>query len=180
MIYFKNINLYSTALIQEFVLDDIFQKLKSMEDFSSQVRIKHKFPSNLEKEVNENLKVLNIPPLWYAQSYLRRKNTKQEIHIDGDSEIISSAINIPLRGANNSKFNWYTGDYKIYRMKHKDIIYQKIQWLTKPILAETLQIDKPYLIRVDKPHSAESSSEEDRWILTMRFKGNPNFDLLCT
>lgn len=179
MKYYYPVELPCYTKIQEFAIEDIKKKLHNT-FFSEQVRIKHNISGNLLNTINNDLYNLGLPKLSYAQSYIRRKNTKQGIHVDGDSELISLAINIPLSGTIGSKFNWYDGEYELIKTNVRDIIFYSVVWKGEPICVESLEITKPYLIRVDKPHSAESNINEDRWIFTMRFEHNPkDHILLC-
>ncbi len=177
---YEKIYLKSYKAIQEYAIIDIEQKLTLNPNYGSQLRIKHDLPEQLLEFVNIELESYGISNVYYAQSYLRKRNTKQEIHIDGDKELISLAINIPLRGTTNSKFNWYDGTYDITKKQHNDIVFYAINWKSKPMCVATLELNEPYIIRVDVPHNAESSINEDRWIFTMRFKNNPkHHTLLC-
>lgn len=180
MKYFCKVNLPSHLLIQEFAINDIEIKIKNINSIGDQIRIKHNISGELLDVINDDLKNIGLPNLLYAQSYIRKKNTKQRIHVDGLDELISLAINIPLKGTKNSKFNWYDGDYKLVNTIQGDLYFYNVVWNSPPILVESLEILEPHLIRVDKPHNAVSSLEEDRWIFTMRFENNPsNHTLLC-
>ena len=114
MKYYYPVELPCYTKIQEFAIEDIKKKLHNT-FFSEQVRIKHNISGNLLNTINNDLYNLGLPKLSYAQSYIRRKNTKQGIHVDGDSELISLAINIPLSGTIGSKFNWYDGEYELIK-----------------------------------------------------------------
>lgn len=180
MKYYSAVDLPSYKKIQEFAIADIQRTLNSLKFIPEQVRVKHNIFGNLLDDINADLYKLGLPKLAYAQSYVRRKNTKQGIHIDGDNDLISLAINVPLSGTSGSKFNWYNGDYELVKTVVRDIIFYTVVWKSDPICVETLEITRPYLIRVDKPHNAESNVNEDRWIFTMRFENNPkDHILLC-
>jgi hypothetical protein len=51
-------------------------------------------------------------------------------------------------------------------------------WMDIPSVGATLELDHPYLINVGHPHRSEASKNEDKWVFTMRFYGNPTFDSL--
>lgn len=180
MKYYEKINLKCSEAIRQYAITEIEQKLSIKQNYNAQIRIKHELPIELLEIVNKELASYNISNVLYAQSYLRKKNSKQEIHIDGDNELISLAINIPLKGTINSKFNWYDGDYDLIKTKIQDLVFYSIIWKSKPVHVATLELNDSYILRVDVPHNAESSPIEDRWIFTMRFKDNPkNHILLC-
>jgi hypothetical protein len=181
MIYSKKIYLDCEEDIRKFAISDIERKIDLSKPISFQIKLMHFLPESLKFKINTELRRYNIPEILYAQSYLRPKNNFQGIHIDGEEDsIISSAINIPLKGTDNSYQIWYTGKYTTSIIRTHNNVYHLIKWIDKPIEAERLEINSAHLIRVDQPHSAQSSTNEDRWIFTMRFRGNPNFeDLLA-
>lgn len=176
MQYFKKINLNCAELIKEFAIADTIMQVQDKK-YIFQLQIKHSLPSELKNIINAELHSYGIPEVLYCQTYLRHPNHVQGIHIDGDSQLISCAINIPLKGCANSKYNWYDGDYKLNRTDKNGLIFHDIKWTNKPIMAATVNLNDTYLIRVDAPHSAVAGPEE-RWIFTMRFHGNPPFDEL--
>jgi len=105
----------------------------------------------------------------------------KKIYLECEEDIIiSSAINIPLKGTANSFQIWYTGNYTTSVIRTPNIAYHLIKWTNKPVEVARLEINSAHLIRVDQPHSAQSNSVEDRWVFTMRFCGNPNFEDLIT
>ena len=175
MEYFKKINLLSENSIREFVIADTASRV-DLNKIESQVRIKHVLPQNLHRAVDIELESLGFPKLLYCQSYIRRRGNVQGIHIDGDVDLkINAAINIPISGTNGSKHNWYTGDYKLTIRRIGDLVFHHIVWNSEPELVSTLELDQPYLVRVNEPHSA-IAGDTDRWIFTMRFVGNPTFE----
>lgn len=175
MLYFKKINLQSAEAIKKFAIDEITSKIKTADSLYQQ-KIFHTFPTDLENLINSELETFNIPPISYAVSYIRPKNSFQGIHIDGVKEkIISSAINIPLKGCENSFQIWYKGNYSTNLISVPGNTYHNIIWKDGPVEDARLQVDQPYMVRVDKPHSALSGNTE-RWVITIRFKTNPQFD----
>lgn len=177
MQYFRKINLKCAEQIKEFAIADTIKQVQDRK-FNCQLQVRHSLPSELKNIINCELSNIGIPEVLYCQTYLRQPNHIQGIHIDGDSQIISCAINIPLKGCADSKYNWYDGDYQLERVSRLGLIFHDIKWSTKPVMSATVNLDDAYLIRVDAPHSAVAGPEE-RWVFTMRFNGNPLFDDLC-
>lgn len=184
MEYYKKINLKCESLIREFVIKDLNPPPTNFKD---SVKVAHTLPEELLNTVNAELAEYGIPPVWYCQSYLRRKGTWQGIHIDGVKDVnIHVAINLPIQNTEDSKFIWYTGDY------HTDIKVGKAQNVNGGVIpityhditfdnlkeAASLELNQAHLIRVDRPHRACANEVDDRWIFTMRFKGNPTFEEL--
>lgn len=177
MIYYKKISLICEDEIRRYAIGDIERNNINLK-FNEQIQIRHKMPSDLEEKINRELSDYNIPNIRYAVSYIRKRNNFQGIHIDGDkSGIIYSAINIPLKGCNKSYHIWYAGNYKTRLVESEKLSYHYLQWITEPKEDARLIIDSPYIVRVDRPHSALSTNE-DRWVFTMRFINNPKFEEL--
>lgn len=171
-------------MIRDFVLQEIGTAPMNISD---SVKITHKLPPELLRMVNDELAEYGIPNVWYCQSYIRRRGTVQGIHMDGEKDLkIHAAINLPICNTEGSRFTWYSGNYDT------GITTQSTGTLTggkSPITyhaiifknlteAAVVEIDQPYLIRVDEPHCAAANNEGDRWIFTMRFVGNPTFEEL--
>lgn len=178
-VYSKKIYLECEEDIRDFALSDIKSKVDLSLSLTKQLKILHKLPLELELKINLELEKYGIPNVLYSQSYIRPKGNIQGIHIDGTAEgIIKSAINIPLKGSTNSKMIWYSGNYTTGVTETLALTYHYINWSSAPVEDSSIEIDSAHLLRVDRPHSAQASINEDRWIFTMRFKGNPDFEEL--
>ena len=178
MIYFKKIKLATESLIRSFVLKHVEQTVPSnILDTAVRHRVSHEIPKLIQTEINNDLAKYGIPPIWYAQTYLMKKNTIQPIHVDGNNMIglVNCAINIPIKGFKNSRHVFYKGNYDLFFDDLGITKHFSLNWNEPEQIADELEIDSPYLLRVDHPHSA-ISADEDRWTFTMRFKGNPSFD----
>jgi hypothetical protein len=184
MEYYKKINLKCEPLIREFVIKDLDPVPTNFKD---SVKVAHTLPDELLQIINSELAEYGIPNVWYCQSYIRLKGTTQGIHTDGVKDLnIHVAINLPIRNTEDSKFTWYSGDYKsgvktglaqntsgtAIPITFHDITFQNLQE------AATIELNQAHLIRVDRPHRATANQVADRWIFTMRFKGNPTFEEL--
>ena len=141
-----------------------------------QYAVDHELPSDLLSEINEELNGLGFPEVKYSKSYVRTNNNIQGIHIDGAGEPLHAAINIPLKGCNDSKHIYYTGSYNKTNVVRHNLKYYELTWNSTPVATTTLCLTSPHLLRVDEPHSAVAGSTEERWIFTMRFVGNPTFE----
>jgi hypothetical protein len=158
----------------------LMKKIYDKQDHN-QIRLNHNITGNLLELINEELLKENIGPLWYAQSYIRKKGTKQPIHVDGNpmTGLVNAAINIPIKGSANSKHYYYKGSYDLKWVKKKDNSYFEINWSENPIVDEYLELIDTHIVRTNIPHNVEASIDEDRWACTIRFRGNPNFEKLC-
>ena len=179
--YCKKIHLTCEHLIKEFAILDIEKKIDTSIPVDRQIQIRHELNNQLKHIIDADLARYNIPPVRYCLSYIRPKNSFQGIHIDGNEEgIIKSAINIPLKGCKNSYQIWYKGKYSTSLVMLSNNVYHEIMWQEPHTEDFKLEIDSPHLLRVDCPHSAQSNQLEDRWVFTMRFHGNPNFEDLVS
>ena len=164
--------------IKDFAIADILEK-SDPEKVLLQYTVDHtNIPQDLLNAINSELNSKGIPDLLYAKSYVRRKNHAQGIHIDGLNFPLHCAINIPLMGSEGSKFCYYTGSYKMIPTNERGLKFYALKWDGEPILEDELELTSPHLVRVDRPHCAMASSTENRWIFTMRFRGNPTFEEL--
>jgi len=180
MICYKKINLECGTALKTFVLDRITQFLSGTEVTRVMSEI-ISLPEEMISTINVELKIYNVPAIEYCRVYLRPKNDIQFSHIDGGGEVLHCAINIPLHGGENSKFQWLGGDYSV-SLVNLPTTNQKafaIKWNSEPTVIESIEmIDGCYLVRIDQPHQAIASADSDRWVFTMRFKGNPTFEEL--
>jgi hypothetical protein len=181
MEYYKKINLQCEHLIRDYLLDLMLLPRKLID----QTKISHDLPNELLEKINSELANYGISEIQYCQSYLRAKGTTQGIHVDGIGFRWHAAINIPIQNTNGSKFSWYGGDYDLEQktqytgsnngMAPITFFEIKDNGLTE---VASIELDQAYLVRVDEPHNAVANQLEDRWIFTMRFKGNPTFEEL--
>lgn len=182
MEYYKKINLKCEKSIRDYLLDVVTPPNK----ITDQTKISHELPKDLLDIVNTELSSYGIGEILYCQSYLRSAGTVQGIHIDGINFRWHAAINLPIQNTKGSKFSWYNGAYDIEQKTRYtgdgaggvtpitffEIINQDLKE------AASIELDQAYLVRVDEPHSATANDITNRWIFTMRFKGNPTFEEL--
>lgn len=138
-------------------------------------------PDELLKIINDELSSYDVSGIEYCRVYLWPRGSVQTIHVDGFDSVLHCAINIPLRGGENSKFQWFGGNFKLspVTLRHTNQKANYIKWESTPYITESIEIkDGCYLIRIDQPHQAIASADSDRWLFTMRFKGNPTFEEL--
>jgi hypothetical protein len=178
MIYYKKINLHCLDLLIDHVsnyINSSFHGLQLTQPKSNIINL----PSDLLSVVNAELNSHGISDIDYCRVYLWPRNSVQFPHIDGSGAVLHCAINIPLQGGEKSIFQWFSGEFEL---KLVDLIRtaQKafaIDWKTPKVVAESIEIkDGCYLIRIDQPHRAIASADSDRWLFTMRVKGNPTFE----
>jgi hypothetical protein len=145
--------------------------------YKQQLFLWHTFPEDLLNIVNAELAEYGIPEIDYAKSYARKAGNMQGAHIDGkDDYVVSTAINIPLKGAKDSKHVYFEGTYDSKPIHMNGLDFHDLKWSDRPKRVAELELLTPHLVRVDRPHAAYASPTEDRWILTIRFAGNPQFD----
>jgi hypothetical protein len=171
------IKLQCEQLIRDWALKDLEAKKATTQlIIKTQYRASHEFPEELLSVVNAELNSYGIPGVMYADSYVRRRASKQYLHVDGHDFPLFCAINIPLKGTTNSRFEYYGGDYAIVPKLAKGLKWFEPEWYGEPVLKESLELTSAHLVRVDVPHMAVANDEEDRWILSMRFLGNPSYE----
>lgn len=179
MKYYKKINLKFSEVLKKHLLEQIVAKVPNADNLTRIISTTVDLPEDLTQLVNNELISYGIPELEYCRIYLRPKNNTQFIHVDGSGEILHCAINIPLRGGEGSVFQWMGGDYSLtsVNLVETNQVAFKIDWNSEPEVKESIEmIDGCYLVRIDQPHQAIASPDRDRWVFTIRFKGNPTFD----
>ena len=180
MEYFRAIELDSARAIAAWAIEDIKAQHPG-HLLAPQYRFKHTLPDELLTLLNTELASRGVPELLYIQSYCRQAHHRQSIHIDGvNGRNIDNAVNIPLLGCKNSRHVYYTGDYTTIPKTVNGLTFSDILWQSTPRVADILYLDRPHLVRVNQPHSAQGNGVEQRWVLTMRFQGNPSYEDLCT
>lgn len=179
--YFKLMPLDCAEQIKAFAIADIEAQLgASAYVLTAQVRVRHTLPNELSEIVNaELLTKYNITPVEYCQSYLRPKKDIQRAHVDGGlNETRHAAINIPLKGTTGSIYRWLDGTYETELKDIDGLVFHNLIWMDIPSVAATVELNQPYLLNVGTPHRSEASKTEDKWVFTMRFYGNPTFEML--
>jgi hypothetical protein len=175
---FVPIKLEVEQSIREYAIGEILKQGEPKKEFT-QYPVDHtNIPYDLLNTINLELNSKGIPDLLYAKSYVRKKKHVQEIHVDGILYPFHCSINIPLKGSAGSRFCYYTGSYKMIPSRIDNLKFFTLQWDGVPILEDEVELNSAHLVRIDKPHSAIANDTEDRWIFTMRFKGNPTFEEL--
>jgi hypothetical protein len=180
MNYYKKINLDCSDLLKDYVSNYINTLTNGLQITRPEVNFIN-LPNNLLNVVNAELNSYGISDIEYCRIYLWPKNSVQFPHIDGVDTILHCAINIPLHGGENSIFQWFSGEFELRSIDLTRTTQKAfaINWKTPKVVAESIEIkDGCYLIRIDQPHQAIASADSDRWLFTMRFKGNPTFEEL--
>ena len=180
MINYKKINLRCLDNLKSYVVNQIKDLLLPTGRLTVVTTFVVTLPDKLLKIINEELSSYSISNIEYCRVYLWKKGSVQTPHVDGSDEVLHCSINIPLHGGENSTFRWYSGDYDL---KLDDIGKNQkayvVNWNSSPYITESIEIkDGCYLVRIDQPHQAIASADSDRWVFTMRFKGNPAFEEL--
>ena len=179
MICHKRIHLECLDVLKNYLIDQVEKTLPNHTSLPHTITKRIDLPADLVDILNTEFRSYSAPEIEYCRIYLRKKNDTQDAHIDGDKEVLHCAINIPLRGGEGSVFRWLGGQYELKRV---DVIGSKqvrydIVWTTGPEIIDSVEmLDGCYLVRIDQPHQAISSIDSDRWVFTIRFKGNPTFE----
>ena len=180
MMNYKKINLQCLDNLKSYVVNQIKDSLLPTGSLTVTSNIVT-LPDDLLNIVNDELSSYNISNIEYCRVYLWPKGSVQTAHVDGSTRVLHCAINIPLHGGEDSKFQWLEGNFKLVpkNLPHTNQKAYYINWESTPCITESIEIkDGCYLIRIDQPHQAIAAMDSDRWIFTMRFKDNPTFEEL--
>lgn len=180
MINYKKINLKCLDNLKSYVVNEIKESVSpdGVSVITSNIVI---LPDDILKMVNDELISYGVSSIEYCRVYLWPKGSVQTIHIDGSDNVLHCAINIPLYGGENSKFQWFGGNFKLapVNLPRTNQKAYYINWESTPYITESIELkDGYYLIRIDQPHQAIAATDSDRWMFTMRFKDNPSFEEL--
>jgi hypothetical protein len=180
MICYKKISLKCLDDLHTYMVDQIKDSLSPTNKLvitSNVVTL----PDKLLKIINDELSSYNMSSIEYCRVYLWPKGSIQTVHVDGSDKVLHCAINIPLYGGENSKFQWFGGNFKLapVTLRHTNQQAYYINWMSTPSIIESIEMSNGcYLVKIDQPHRAIMSADSDRWVFTMRFKGNPTFEEL--
>jgi len=168
---YKEINFQFIPDLIKWVKTDIGKRVK-MENIKEDRRLRHDINPALLHEINKELNARGFPSIWYCQSYIRPGDQTLVQHVDGETYLVHGALNIPVSGTKNTKHTWQTGDYTLV----PNTLHFSVQWNSDNRTTTDLELLTPCLVRVDAPHSVTGNGIEHRWIITIRFQGNPEFD----
>lgn len=169
---YKKINIPQFEIIQQKLLT-IAQKLlvagKTDACLADQEQILSYIPE-LKKYLDDNKLNWEI-----ARFFLTAPGDEIPIHIDGN-ELHPKflAINIPIIGCNGTKMLWWDNveitQIKDLKSYGAGIIF--LEGSDKKII-DVLELDQPYVVRINLPHNVVNPTTHDRIILTMRFNPQP-------
>lgn len=181
MKYYKKINLNFANVLKEYLMSEVARLVPNSDNLTRIISTTVDLPAELASTINNELSSYGIPELEYCRIYLRPKNNTQFIHIDGSGEVLHCAINVALKGGEGSVFQWMGGNHTItsVNLVETNQVAFKINWNSAPEVKDSVEmIEGCYLVRIDQPHQAIAAPDKDRWVFTMRFKGNPTFEQL--
>ena len=97
-------------------------------------------------------------------------------HIDNTQEAKNKiGFNFPLLGTTNTQMNFYYSPPDNVDLQYagfEDMPVQLIKDKSKLILADSIEIDKPTLLRTDSIHEVVNNNNSYRLVLGMKFIGN--------
>jgi hypothetical protein len=173
--YYKEVNFdfipHLVEHIKHYILNVKKIDIKTVTDTLS---ILHNPRGKLLELINDELTSKGYPTIYYCLSYIRGPGDVQNVHVDGHEYIIKAALNIPVSGTEQSFHTWLAADFTL----EKDMIYYTPQWKQNVVAIENLELLRPAFVRVDQPHFAQSNKTDPRWIITIRFNGNPSIEEL--
>jgi hypothetical protein len=120
----------------------------------------------------------NLNPITFA-AFIRTPGVAAPIHVDGDNSdtIRWLAINLPIANCKNTFMNWYDiplGDLDYindrgnkYRAMPLDFDYRSLTPLDR------VELDSPYILRIDVPHNVTNDRDTYRMVLSIRFDPQP-------
>jgi len=180
MNYYKKINLHCLDLLKDYLFNYVSTSINSLQITRPESNFIN-LPTNLLNVINTELNSHGISDIEYCRIYLWPRNSVQLPHVDGVNTILHCAINIPLHGGDKSIFQWLGGEFEAKSIDLKRVNQKafSIVWKSDKYVAASVELkDGCYLIRIDQPHQAIASADSDRWLFTMRVKGNPTFEEL--
>lgn len=106
--------------------------------------------------------------IFFAQA----AGSVQEMHVDGFSTerkgACDWALNIPI--AEVGVMSWYGGEYDLVKTANgQGLGYLEPAWRGEMVLLESVNVDRPTIVKVNIPHQVINHSENRRLILSLRF-----------
>lgn len=116
--------------------------------------------------------------ITHAILFIQQPKSECSIHIDGIKpnrvDHPNWAVNIPITES-DAEMSWYEGVYSLNIKDSQGLAYLDIDWRHGPNLAKTIKIDRPTIVKIDKPHKVVNFSNHIRIILSVRF--NPDISI---
>lgn len=172
--FFSKIKIDNLNEIQHEILntiDDFFQPLDTAEAKFHSANQKIKVSS---KNLNNFLKSLKLYDRWIGTGLSLLKNNSLSIHTDSINPNRIFALNIPIINCQNSYTVWYDPIpnskpvLSYYRSNESPILsyeYNK----NEVIEVARLESNVPAFVNVKLPHSAVSTSQSPRLLISLRF-----------
>ena len=111
-----------------------------------------------------------------------RANSVGKIHKDGLNR--NCALNIPVSNTEIGNMQWFSDEFKINVEQYSKTVVRSIEedeFSTTVPVAYEQTILKPSLVNTNIWHRIDNSQNtEDRYILTLRFNGNPSYKIMKT
>jgi hypothetical protein len=122
--------------------------------------------------LNKFFKENNLHPDMCAV-FCRMPGATIPIHLDGDAEFPRFlALNIPIANYKNTYMHWYNiPEEELTDATYQGNLFRGTSDALTPI--DTLELDAPYLLRVDVPHNVTNNTDKIRLLLSIRFNPQP-------
>jgi hypothetical protein len=170
MEYFKEINLPSWPMLQQFCL----KKWDGTFNASAMIfkdRNLDCIASTIEHDIANQLGVK--AKVKTAIMFINDANFVQDIHVDGFDlkrvNAANTALNLPVLNCDHGPMYWYDGDYYLTETENMKLKYLKINWREEPALTVVKIINRPTFVKIDIPHHVENRSSKPRLMLSIRF-----------
>ena len=114
----------------------------------------------------------NLHPDMYSV-FFRMPGRTIPIHLDGDPEFSRFlALNLPIANYKNTYMHWYNiSEDELKDATYQGNLFRGTDAVLTPI--DTLELDSPYLLRVDVPHNVTNNTNSIRVLLSVRFDPQP-------
>ena len=170
--YYRFINISNWNYIKDTLKERITVKPNQRQLILSQ-EIKEWLNSQISKDVtaftSKEHQIIN------AIVFIQEPKSECSIHVDGLHPDRKGApnwsLNIPLTES-DAEMTWYDGPYSLNIKDSQGLPYLDIDWQYQPNLVETIKVDKPVIVNINKPHKVVNLSNHVRMILSIRF--NPD------
>lgn len=116
-------------------------------------------------------------PIEWIQVFCITKDSIGSIHKDGIDR--QCALNVPLVNCDKGLMQWFDTEYETVQIDNK---YTKVRLLKKDVDQTTLTaafstvVDKSSIVSTNNWHRIQNVGNEERYMLSVRFKYNPTFE----
>ena len=155
---------YGTEYVNNDLVDEIANKTGN-----GHTIIHRQLDNNIPTWIQSGLK---YKPM-VLQIFASQPSSVGTIHKDGIQG--KSALNIPICNCDSGLTEWFDGDFKELKISNEYTQIRLIDGLYEYEPTISININQPCVLNTDIWHRVHNTNQNYRYMLSIRFEGNPSF-----